>query len=335
MGENSNVSPSSIVIPSSIASWTYLISDILSLVCILFVLYYLLFDRTRRHAFNNHVIIILLFMGLIYELTTVPWFLYRLRYDSPWIQNPTFYLFSFFFDYGLFVSQIILFSWATIERHILIFHDQWVSTKKKRLFIHYLPIVTIIIYCFIYYSLITFGPFCKSSFEEFLAMDIYTPCLFDIPILATWELIGHEGVPTFIIVIFSISLIVCVIKQKRTMNQPIQWRKHRKMTIQMLSISSLYFILNAPGTIIHLGSQYGLPQSVTVISFVYIYYFFEPISYFYFHLYVVYHYLNFEENSKVYYVRGNEIELLNRTKISTYRSSSMQKLVDINQQKDK
>jgi hypothetical protein len=133
--------------------------------------------------------------------------------------------------------------------------------------------VAILIYCFIYYSTITFGPFCKNSFEEYLAMGTFIPCVFNIPILGTLELIGQEAVPTLMIVIFSIALILRVTEQKRRVNQPIQRRKHRKMTIQLISISSLYLLLNVPGIILLLGSRYGLSQSVTAIPFAYILFF--------------------------------------------------------------
>jgi hypothetical protein len=33
-----------------------------------------------------------------------------------------------------YVIQGILFSWTIIERHILIFHDRWMITKKRRFF---------------------------------------------------------------------------------------------------------------------------------------------------------------------------------------------------------
>lgn len=242
MDEDLNASPSSIGIPTSISSVTYIIADAFSIVCTLFVLYYLLFEKTLRHALNNHIIIILLFMSLIYELTTIPWLIHHIQYGSPWIQNSIFYLFTFFFDYGIYATQIALFAWATVERHILIFHDQWISTQKKRFFINYLPILIIIIYCFIYYSLVAFAPFCQNSFETFIAAGVYIPCVFSKIVLGTWDLLFHQVIPTILIVICSIALIVRVIRQKRKVNLPIRWRKHRKLTTQMISISILYLV---------------------------------------------------------------------------------------------
>jgi hypothetical protein len=263
MSNSSNISMNGI--PVAVRFWTYLISDVLSVTCSLFVLYSLLFDRALRRALNNHVIIVLLFIGLVHELTSVPWILYRYHFGVPLVQTSTFYLASFFFDYSLYTTQIILFAWATLERHILIFHDQWVSKKPNRFFFHYLPISSILIYCVVYYSIITFGPFCKSSFVFFLAGGYIIPCVYSNTILATWDLLAHQVIPTFIIVIFSIALIVRVLRQKQRINQPFQWRKHRKMTIQLLSISALYLVLNFPWTIILFATQYGLSEDVARI----------------------------------------------------------------------
>ncbi|CAF1505030.1 unnamed protein product [Adineta ricciae] len=33
-------------------------------------------------------------------------------------------------DYGFYCGQIILMSWLAIERHILIFYDQWISNRR-------------------------------------------------------------------------------------------------------------------------------------------------------------------------------------------------------------
>ena len=114
--------------------------------------------------------------------------------------------------------------------------------------------------------------------------------------LGKWELFAHQGISTLIIVVFSVALIVRVVWQKRTMARSIHWRKYRKMTIQLLSVSMLYLLLNSPAVSIVIATQFGLPQSVTVIPLIYIL-FFELILYFYFHLFVVDHYLNLEKNS--------------------------------------
>ncbi len=181
----------------------------------------------------------------------------------------TFYLIWVFIDYAFYSAQIALFAWATIERHILIFHDKWIATRKKRLFIHYIPIAAISIYCFIYYCLIYFGPFCENSFDSFVAGGIYIPCLFSRTFLGTWDLIVHQFIPTLVIVIFRALLILRVIWQKLRLHQRIKWRRHRKMTIQLLSISCIYLICNVPWTSLVFEFQYGLSTEAVYIPLLY------------------------------------------------------------------
>jgi phosphatidylglycerophosphate synthase len=65
---------------------------------------------------------------------------------------------------------------------------------------------------------------------------------------------------TFIIIFFSIFLLVRVIRQKRYIHQRIEWRKFRKMTIQLLSISALFFFFSLPTVVISLAQVCGLPN---------------------------------------------------------------------------
>jgi hypothetical protein len=82
--------------------------------------------------------------------------------------------------------------------------------------------------------MVHFVPTCENSFDAFLAGSIFIPCAFDKTMLGIWDLIVHQVIPTFIIVIFCTALLLRVVLQKRRMNQPVQWRKYRKMTIQLL-----------------------------------------------------------------------------------------------------
>jgi hypothetical protein len=210
-------------------------------------------------------LIVLLFVGLVNELTSVPWSLYRQKFGVALIQTPTFYLSSFYFDYAFFTTQVILFAWATLERHILIFHDQLVSTETQHFFFHYLPIISILIYSLVYYYVITFGPFCKNSFVFFLAGGYIIPCVYANKALVTWDILAYQVIPTLIIVIFSIALIIRTVQQKRRMHQPILWRKYRAMTIELLSISVLYLGFNSPWAIILFATRYGLSPKIARI----------------------------------------------------------------------
>ena len=241
--------------------WIYLLGDIPSTVCSFFVLYHLLFDRTQRRALHNHVIIVLLIVGLISELTNIPWILNYYRLDAVWEPAPIFCRIWSFIDYASFITQLLLFAWASVERHILIFHDQWVSTEKKRVFIHYLPLGTLLAYCLIFFSVVFFFPPCENDFD-YSFVGCTDPCLFYNWGFLLWHRIFNTIFPTLTITFSSGGLLLRVLWQKHRMLQRIDWRKHRKMTIQLLSISILYIILYLPYMLIGVAWLLGLPKSV-------------------------------------------------------------------------
>ncbi|CAF3004197.1 unnamed protein product [Rotaria sp. Silwood2] len=241
--------------------WSFLIFLIPSIICSLLVLYHLLFDRTLRYGLNNHVIIIVLIIGLVCDVTLYPWMLYYYRYDGKWNRSPIFCIIWAFIDWGLYITHTVLFAWATIERHILIFHDQWVSTKIKRFFFHYLPLIALLFYCLIFYLVLDFFPPCENLIFDFNIICVYF-CVRQIYAFAMWDTIGHQIIAVLTILIFSIALFMRVLWQKHRVNQSIQWRKCRKMTIQLLSISFLYLIFFFPATLMTFMYMCGLPHEI-------------------------------------------------------------------------
>jgi hypothetical protein len=249
------------LISSTIRFWLYLLFLIPSMICTLFVLYYLVFDRTLRRSLNNHVIIVLLFTVLFCELTMYPWMLYYYSHSDTWQRSFAFCVIWGFIDWAVYMLQLLLFAWASIERHILIFHDRWVSTKRKRIFVHYLPVVIISMYWFLFYAYVYFYPSCENTFDS-TQMICVTVCLFSSFSFHAFDLLFNNVLPTLTIVIFSVTLLLRVLRQKQRMRQPILWRKHRKMTVQLLSISALYLLITAPWAIIVFLRICGLPQEI-------------------------------------------------------------------------
>jgi hypothetical protein len=146
---SSNNTSSSIIFSDSSVSWVkqfwiMLFSNILSIICCLFVVFHLLSDQTLRRALHNHVIIVVLILSLFCEWTDIPWLLIFYRWGVVWQRTLTFCLVWKYIDITIYVATSKLVAWASIERHILIFHDKWVSTKKKRVFVHYIPLVAIV-----------------------------------------------------------------------------------------------------------------------------------------------------------------------------------------------
>ncbi|CAF0786545.1 unnamed protein product [Adineta ricciae] len=260
-----NIKPQ-ISISLSTRFWLFLFSNISSVLCSIFVLFHLLLDRTLRQALNNHIIIVLLCIGLIYELTTVPLMLYYFRYFDQWIltSSHTFTRLWTFVDYTCYATQIVGFAWASIERHILIFHQQWISTRSKCFFLHYLPIVIVLIYCFVYFLIYILFPTCEDIIDPSPFNGVPIPCMLSQSFLGKWDTICHQIIATFIIIISSSALLFRILRQKSRLNRAIQWRKQRKMTIQLLTISFLYLIFNFPRTIMQICVYSGLQTELLI-----------------------------------------------------------------------
>ncbi len=250
------------MISDTVKFWSFLLILISSFVCLLFVLHHFLSNRKLRNAVNNHVIIVLLFICLIAEVTFYPWMLYYFQNKDTWTRSLMFCVTWGFLDWLLYVGHTMLFAWATIERHILIFHDKWISTKTRRFFFHYLPLILIPLYLSIFYSVMYFFPNCKNRLQPSSLLCIF-PCLYDIYIFSMWDFIVDQLVPIFTIIVFSTSLFVRVLRQKHRMCGMINWRKHRKMAIELLSISIFYVLILLPYAIVYIVRIFGLINSLT------------------------------------------------------------------------
>jgi hypothetical protein len=78
-----------------------------------------------------------------------------------------------------------------------------------------------------------------------------------------WDFIVDQLVPIFTIIVFSTGLLVRVLRQKHRMCGMIDWRKNRKMTIQLLSISFFYLIILLPYAIVYIVRIFGLTGSLS------------------------------------------------------------------------
>lgn len=249
------------MISDTVRFWSYLCVLIPSFLCALFVLYNLLFDRSLRNSLHNHVIIVLVFISLTADVTIYPWMLYFHQKKGVWERSVMFCVIWGFLDWTLYVVHTMLFAWATIERHILIFHDRWLSTRRRRLFLHYLPLIVVPLYLLILYIVMYFFPNCENNVRPSYLLCIY-PCLYDIRMISMWDFVVNQIIPILTIIVFSSALFVRVLRQRARMRRTIQWRKHRKMAIQLLSISFFYLIILFPYAVVYIVRLSGLTNTL-------------------------------------------------------------------------
>jgi hypothetical protein len=88
------------------------------------------------------------------------------------------------------------------------------------------------------------------------------PCFCENYHLYMWETIAHQLLRILTIVFFSMALLLRVLCQKYRIHRPIQWRRHRQMTVQVVSISLLYLIFSFPFVLVTLIYLCGFLYSV-------------------------------------------------------------------------
>ncbi|CAF4085750.1 unnamed protein product, partial [Adineta steineri] len=64
-------------------------------------------------------------MCLIWAMTVAPATMHVYLFNIVWSQTPTFCMIWKFLDSFIYASIAKLVAWASIERHIIIFHNKW------------------------------------------------------------------------------------------------------------------------------------------------------------------------------------------------------------------
>ncbi len=247
--------------------WLLLIPLIPSIIVSIFNLYHLLRSRTLRTALHNHVIILLLLCGLFAELTTIVLLLHLYRTGTVLSSTREFCLAWCLVNLFGVISVGLLMAWASIERHILIFHSRWFATKTKLLFFHFLPLAICILWPVAFYLVVYLTRPCDSPPDYTAPVCNLYLCLFLSPKIGLFDSIVHYIMPTFIVVLFSIGLLIRVLYQKHSMRQKIEWRNYKKMAVQFLPISALYLLISFPPMILYTAYSAGLPSYVAADYF--------------------------------------------------------------------
>ena len=280
MSNNRSLPDVEISLPRSIRFWFLLLLDIPSFICSLFVLYHVIGDRAQRRALHNHVIIALLLTALTSQLIDIPAYLTFIRLSRVWPETPSMCFFWWYVDVGICNANGILVAWAAIERHILVFHDRWISTPLKRCLLHYVALSFVIAYSLgFYFFALWLTPCEHQTIDYTLPWCHYSPCYYNIQLLHLWDIGMNKLLPSLSIVIFSIALLCRVIWQKHyRLNQPIVWRKHRRMILQLVSVSGVYLIFGFPLFIVQICTVFQLKPNPQIQFYLYFLSFFTILS---------------------------------------------------------
>ena len=275
-------SKSEIPLSRSFRFWFLITADPVSTLCSLLLLYHLIRQRSLCQTLSNHVIIILLVLGLSAQCIDVPFYLAFILNDGTVAPSmPAVCLVWWVASFAMYNGGTILMAWTAAERHILVFNYQWTVTKRGRLLAHYLPMLILLVYIAVFYTYALFVFPCKNSYEYRLPTCNPYPCYQAHWFMGPWDFILNNIVPSFIVAVLSAALLARVVRQKRRLHLKTEWRKQRRMTVQLVSISALNVIINVPLNVISLARLLGLPETRGVEVEQYFYFFTYLVSFFF------------------------------------------------------
>ncbi|CAF3367407.1 unnamed protein product [Rotaria sp. Silwood2] len=132
---------------------------------------------------------------------------------------------------------------ASIQRHILIFNNHWLLIHRRRLIVHYIPLIFCIFYPSTFYLIFIYFYPCEMSTYDYVQYCSY-PCYSDNLVLYTIDYIVHTILPVIVIIIANITLICRVIHSMQKIRQCHFdiWKRQKKVTLQLIVFSSLYII---------------------------------------------------------------------------------------------
>jgi len=240
------------------------------------LVYYLIADRVLRHTLQYHAFLGLLIVTLLTNLIEIPRVIYYLHIGIVIPQTYTNCLIWLWCDYVLFNFVNFMIFWISLERYLLIFHPTIYATAKSRLFFHYLPITVNMVYVLMFFTGAIFFYPCEQKFDYHVVL-CGIACYTNYANIALYDFVAHALVPLSLGICIDTTLIIRTIYRKRVGLQQsrAQWRKNRKMILQLLLIASLYLLCQGPAAgIVFLQLFITYPDSVIYVQNVYFYYLF-------------------------------------------------------------
>ena len=238
--------------------WILLVLDIPSVLLYFLIFVFFITHRTLLRVIQHRGLFVLLFINFFEAFFGLPMnihFFYRGRVSPA---TAVFCTWWNFFDYILNVSSQFLMAAISVQRHILVFNRQILGIRIKRLLLHDLPLFLCVAYptC-IYLGLIVMYPCDGTQWDFSSNMCGNANCyLVYSTALGVFDWAAHSALPVVLIPVANVILIIRVVWQKHRCQQPILWRKQRRMTVQLACISCLYLIAWLPCTTVAVIQQF-------------------------------------------------------------------------------
>lgn len=242
--------------------------QVFSVCCSLFLIFHVIIKSTHRRRLQNQTIVALLIVSFFQTVSDLPMSLDYLRRGQA--SSDTFCLMWNFFALSNYAVGVWTMTWASIERHFLVFHEPLFTRVRGRVLFHYIPLCTSLCIPWIYYVVLIFFYPCTNTFYQTVLFCGWCCYVYnDRLVFFNWLMFGV--IPVCSINVFSFWLIVRVVSHKRRVQGRINWYSHRCMVVQLISVSCLYILFDSPTIIIGL-IRLRLPTFAADIQMLYLYY---------------------------------------------------------------
>jgi hypothetical protein len=252
-----------------------LIFEIPAILLSIVIFAYFAMNRQARSKLKNHGWLVLLISNFIQLILDLPMPMSYFHSGGVWPESNAYCVWWTWCDFSLNAIGLFLMAWISLERHIIIFCPHAIlQVPWKKWIFHFIPIILCLIWTPIFYLVIVvISPFCTNEWD-FNVLICGAPCYFTANFLGPFDFIFNLAFPVMIIMFANLTLIIRVIYEKISRQQTINWRRHRKMVLQLWIVSSLYMGFWLPFTITQLIQITVMPsfmidQVETMLFFVY------------------------------------------------------------------
>ncbi|UJR24164.1 hypothetical protein I4U23_027130 [Adineta vaga] len=208
---------------------------------------YFAVNRTARTKVQNHGWLVLLIVSFIQVIINLPMPIsyYYLGRVVP--ASDTYCAWWTWFEFSLNTIGIFLMAWISIERHIFVFYSNAIFQGRfKKWICHFIPIIICLTWTpFFYFLVVVISPYCSQEWD-FNVIICGVPCYYINKSVGQFNFLFNVAFPILIILIVNVLLVIRVNYEKISHHQKINWRNHRKMILQLWTISSIYLLCWLP-----------------------------------------------------------------------------------------
>ena len=210
--------------------------EIPAIVISIWIFVCLIHRRNIRSDSKNHVWIIILLLNFVQLLVLIPMPTSFYYLGRIWPATDLYCVWWTWFEYSSNAASLILMAWASLQRYFFIFHSRFLlGACWKKWIYHFIPIILCLLWPSLWYmAVVVISPNCTNTWN-FNQVICDVPCFTTIDggLFGVLHLLLNVLIPLCIIISANLTLITRVISEKRSRNQIVEWRRHRKMTFQL------------------------------------------------------------------------------------------------------